>query len=179
MMTSLRHRLGALLSIGRFGRRTAPSGRLVGIFLSESAGAPMRSHDRTEAIAGAGLAGDRYASGRGFWRVTDACQVTLIHAEDLSRAERRHGLPLGAGQHRRNLVVEGLAGVDLRGQRLRIGEAVFDWHRVRPPCGYLDRVSGSGIAKALGRRSGYCLRVCEGGMLKVGDRVELLGGRAE
>ena len=38
------------------------------------------------------------------------------------------------------------------------GEALLAWHRVRPPCGYLDRVAGAGMAKALGRYGGHCRR---------------------
>lgn len=109
--------------------------------------------------------------GRGFWRLTDGCQVTLIHAEDLTRAQRRRGLLLDAGQHRRNLVVSGLAQTELRDRDIRIGDALFEWHRVRPPCGYLDRVSGPGTAKALGRHSGHCLRVRKSGLVKVGDSI--------
>jgi MOSC domain-containing protein YiiM len=150
-------------------------GRLSAIFVADQAGAPMRSCDQALALADAGLAEDRYALGRGFWRLTDGCQVTLIHAEDLAAAQRRSGLSFEAGQHRRNLVVSGLPRTELREREIRIGEAVFDWHRVRPPCGYLDRVSGPGIAKALGRHSGHCLRVRSAGLIKVGDRVEVLG----
>jgi len=131
----------------------------------------MRSCEQALAILDGGLAEDRYARGRGFWRLTDCCQVTLIHAEDLARIKRRLGLSLDAGEHRRNLVVSGLARTELRGREIRIGEALFEWHRVRPPCGYLDRVSGAGTAKALGRSSGHCLRVCKTGLINVGDRV--------
>jgi hypothetical protein len=155
-------------------RRAAANGRLTAIFLAESAGAPMQPCNAVEAVIGIGLEGDRYATGRGFWRLTDGCQVTLIHAEDLIRAERRSGLPLSAGQHRRNLVIDGWSGIDLRGCRIGIGEAQFSWHRVRPPCGYLDRVAGRGYAKALGRHGGHCLRVLCGGVIKVGDPVRLL-----
>jgi hypothetical protein len=155
-------------------REPAHTGRLTAIYTADSAGAPMCSCDQILAIVDAGLASDRYSLGRGFWRLTDGCQVTLIHAEDLDRAERRSGLPLGAGQHRRNLVVSGVARTELRGRCIRIGEALFEWHRVRPPCGYLDRVSGPGMAKALGRHSGQCLRVRQGGLVKVGDEVSVL-----
>ena len=128
---------------------------------------------RSPAVVGAGLAEDRYATGRGFWRLIDGCDVTLIHAEDLARAERRHGLSLNAGAHRRNLVVSGLARDELRGRHIRIGDALLEWHRVRPPCGYLDRVSRAGTVKALRRLSGHCLRVRESGRIKVGDSVSL------
>jgi uncharacterized protein YcbX len=154
--------------------RRAPTGRVTAIFVADAAGAPMRACKRSLALVDQGLAEDRYASGLGFWRLTDGCQVTLILAEDLQRAERRYGLPLDAGQHRRNLVISGLVGVELRGRSLRIGEALLTWHRVRPPCGYLDRVAGAGMAKALGRYGGHCLRVREGGLIGVGDRVTVL-----
>ena len=85
------------------------TGRLTAIFMADHAGAPMRPCDQVLAVAGAGLAEDRYAMGRGFWRLTDGCEVTVIYAEELARAERRQGLSLAAGQHRRNLVVSGLA----------------------------------------------------------------------
>lgn len=74
----------------------------------------------------------------------------------------------------KDLVISGLVGVELRHRQLRIGEALLAWHRLRPPCGYLDRVSGSGMAKALGRYGGHCMRVREGGLIQVGDRVTLL-----
>jgi uncharacterized protein YcbX len=154
--------------------RRAPAGRVTAIFVADVAGAPMRACEQSLAVVDQGLAEDRYALGRGFWRLTDGCQVTLILAEDLQRAERRHGLPLDAGQHRRNLVVSGLVGVELRGRSLRIGEALLTWHRVRPPCGYLDRVAGAGMAKSLGRYGGHCLRVREGGLIRVGDEVTVL-----
>jgi len=158
----------------RVRRERTQSGRLTAIFVADRAGAPMRGCSEVTAIVDAGLAEDRYARDEGFWRLTDGCQVTLIHSEDLARAERRFGLPLDAGQHRRNLVVSGLARVELRGRRICIGDALFEWHRVRPPCGYLDRVSGKGTAKALGRRSGHCLRVRKAGLIRVGDSVYVL-----
>jgi len=155
-------------------RRGTETGVLVAIFVADSAGAPMHERRQALALVDKGLAGDRYAEGQGFWRLTDGCQVTLVNAEDLRHAERRHRLELSRGQHRRNLVISGLAGIDLRGKGLRIGDALFEWHRVRPPCGYLDQVSGRGTAKALGRRAGQCLRVCEGGLISVGDSVKLV-----
>lgn len=155
-------------------RRQPRAGRLEAILLAERAGTPMQAVDGADAIAGQGLAGDRYAAGTGWWRATDGCQVTLIHAEHLERARRKSGLDVTDGRHRRNLVVSGLAGVELRGRQLRIGTALFAWHRVRPPCGYLDQVSGRGTAKALSKRAGICLTVIEGGHLSVHDPVHLL-----
>lgn len=152
-------------------------GRLEAIFLAEAAGAPVRAVSRIEAVAG-GLAGDRYAVGRGHWRATDACQVTLIRAEDLDRIRRRTALPVLAGEHRRNLVVRGLRPRDLAAGHLRIGGAVFAVQGPRPPCGYLETLTLPGMARALRGRSGICLRVEEPGQLAVGDEVAPWGKRA-
>lgn len=154
--------------------RRVPAATVAAIYLADAAGDSPVSVTAVDAIAQRGLAGDRYCAGRGFWKVSDACQVTLIAAEDLERAARRAGIRLDDGRHRRNLVVRGLRLDRLEGSRLRIGEALFGWHRNRPPCGYLDRVAGAGTAKALGRRSGVCLRVLRGGRVRVGDPVELV-----
>jgi MOSC domain-containing protein YiiM len=150
------------------------AGRLEAILLAEAAGAQMHAVDSAIALAGRGLDGDRYAAGTGWWRATDGCQVTLIHAEHLARAARRSGLAVTDGRHRRNLVVSGLAHKDLRHRQLRIGEALFSWHRVRPPCGYLDQVAGRGTARALGKHAGLCLKVVEGGVIRVGDAVKVV-----
>jgi len=160
-----------------FLRRRRPA-TVSAIYLSAEASQAMQAVDSVEALAGQGLAGDRYAERRGFWQATDACQVTLIGADDLHRAAR--GRPQGlrdkldSGHHRRNLVVEGIKGRDLEGRTFRIGEAVFAYQKPRPPCGHLDQIEGAGLCKALGRHSGICLRVVEGGMVRVGDTIVLL-----
>ena len=168
-------RLRSLL--GTWSQR-ATSGELQAIYVSSAAGEPMRSLLQTRAIANAGLEGDRYCSGSGFWRATDACQVTLMTTQQLRRASRRADptirAALAAGSHRRNLLIDGLSEPQLRGQRFRLGSAVFRYSKPRPPCGYIDQVAGSGTGKALGRDSGACIEVIESGVIAVGDRVELL-----
>lgn len=152
---------------------------LAAIYLAPEAGQPMQAHRSVEALTGLGLSGDRYATHAGFWKATDACQVTLIGTPDLAWAARRAPESqrgrLARGHHRRNLVIDGLGAKALEGRRFRIGEAVFAYGKPRPPCGYLDRVEGAGLCRALGRRSGACIEVIEGGRLAVGDAVEILG----
>jgi MOSC domain-containing protein YiiM len=158
-------------------RRPRAPGRLSAIFTCPAAGAPVRSLAEAQVLTAKGLAGDRYALGRGHWHPVEACQLTLITEQELAWAERRAGRPLEPGFHRRNLVVAGLVPKHLREQRVQIGEALFVWHRPRPPCGYLDRVSGVGMARALGKGGGSCLRVLSGGLIRVGDPVMVLDPR--
>lgn len=160
-----------------FGARDVPA-TLGAIYLAPAAGAPMHRVERAKALAGQGLDGDRYAARAGFWQATDACQLTLIGTRDLGRARRR--IPpalrtkLDAGGHRRNLIVDHVRANDLVGTRIRIGGAIFACCRPRPPCGYLDQIEGSGMCRGLGRDSGVCLDVIEGGWLSVGDALEIL-----
>lgn len=168
------HRLSPLFSWLSQWRPDELEGTLTDIYFATSAGEPMRRVAEARAIPGAGLEGDRYASGSGHWRRTDACEVTLVDAADLQRAERRSGIPFGAGEHRRNLVVRGIPLDAYRDRRVRIGEVLLAFHRLRPPCGYLDRLLARGAGKALGRGAGICLRVIEGGLLRVGDTVQVV-----
>ena len=149
-------------------------GELLDIFVAPAAGEPMQRAVEVECLPGLGLAGDRYALGRGHWIETDGCEVTLITAEDLRRAARRGGIALDDGQHRRNLVVSGIPLAAFRRRRVCIGAVQLEFHRLRPPCGYLDRVYRPGAAKALGKGAGIGLRVLQGGWIRVGDPVEVI-----
>jgi MOSC domain-containing protein YiiM len=156
------------------GTPARPEGELADIFVAADAGQPMRRLTEARALPGAGLEGDRYATGRGYWRRTDGCEVTLVDAVDLERAERRSGIAFADGEHRRNLVVRGIPLHAFRGREVQIGEVRLAFQRLRPPCGYLDQVLRPGAGKALGRGAGICLRVVRGGVLRVGESVRLL-----
>jgi MOSC domain-containing protein YiiM len=154
-------------------------GSLVDIFTAAVAGQPMRRLAECRCLPGCGLEDDRYATGKGHWIKTDACQVTLVTREDLQGAARRGPQGFADGEHRRNLVIEGIPLVALRGRRLRIGEVLFEFHRLRPPCGYLDRLLAPGAGRALGKGAGVGLRVLGEGVIRVGDAVEVLPKEAE
>lgn len=149
-------------------------GVLEQIYIASEAGQTMRAIGEVACIAGGGLDGDRYAAGRGHWIRTDGCQVTLIAAEDIVRAQRRGGMPFDNGEHRRNLVVSGIPLAAYRNHRLTIGDVPFAFHRLRPPCGYLDRLLRPGAGKALGKGAGIGLKVLENGVIRVGDPVRVL-----
>src|SRR5689334_15262041 len=109
---------------------------LEAIFIAEIAGSLMRRIQEVEAIAGRGLRGDRYAEGLGYYSRADPCEVTLIEGETLDLINARFGIAIHEGQHRRNLVVRGLPLRQLEGSRFRIGTALLEYDRPRPPCAY-------------------------------------------
>jgi len=161
-----------------FSARHRGSPTLTAIFIAARAGEAVQFLESTQAIEDTGLQGDRYSEASGFWKATDACQVTLISEDDLNLAKQ--GRPamlqdkLNNGHHRRNLVVGGIKTKQLQGKSFRIGQAVFRYHKPRPPCAYLEKIEGQGISRALGKHSGVCLYVVQGGILSIGDRVEII-----
>jgi hypothetical protein len=159
--------LAALLSI--LGSTSAKSPRLTAIYTCAAAGEPLIAIDQGEVISGKGLSGDRYSRDSGFWHRVEACQLTLITEHELARVRCAGTVAVDDGQHRRNLVVSGVTPRQLAGRSFQIGDALFAYHKPRPPCGYIDTVAGKGMAKALGRHSGVCLKVIRDGTIRVGD----------
>ena len=60
------------------------------------------------------------------------------------------------------------------GARIRVGEVLLEVVRVAAPCKLLDDTIGRHAQEALRRRAGSVCRVLEGGIITVGDVVELL-----
>lgn len=167
------------MAINWFGlRRNKPdAATLQAIYIASTAGEPMMSVSAIEAIGDRGLKGDRYCEDRGHWKSIDGCQVTLIAEHDLEQAKKsavEFREELDHGSHRRNLVIAGMKTKHLEGKQFRIGTAVFRYVKPRPPCAYLDQISGKGMCRALSHNSGVCLRVVNGGIMAVGDAVEII-----
>ena len=152
--------------------------RLLSIFVAPAAGAPVVRVPRAEALAGRGLAGDRYGAGDGsFSRWPGKGRaITLISAEALDAAQREFGVSLSDGEHRRNLVVDGLDLRTLLGGTFRIGTATFRGERICAPCKYLVRVTDQArIFDALVGRGGIRAEVVTSGEIAEGDALALLG----
>lgn len=146
------------------------------IFIAETAGSSMRRIQEVEAIAGRGLRGDRYATGLGYYSRADPCEVTLIEGETLDLISARFGIAIHEGQHRRNLVVRGLLLRQLEGSRFRIGTALLEYDRPRPPCAYVERLTEKGMTRALGEGAGIAARVIESGWMRAGDTIQVFPG---
>lgn len=150
------------------------SGRLVALYIAPEAGAPVERVPEATALDGIGLDGDRYAAGEGsFSRWPGKGRaVTLISAEAIREAEDEFGVSLAEGEHRRNLVVEGVPLEDLRGIPFQIGDARFEGMRLCAPCKYLVRVTGQpDVFDALVGRGGLRAAILSGGTLREGDAV--------
>jgi len=138
--------------------------------------APMQSHESLDAVADSGLRGDRYFQGTGHYSPWDVCQVTLVSQSAIEHIREAFDIDLTDGRHRRNVVVDGLDVVSLLDTRFRVGDAVFEGTRRRPPCAHVETVAEEdGVVRALREeRGGICADVVESGTVGVGDDVTVL-----
>lgn len=147
-------------------------GWIMHIHVAEEGRAPMQSRESALLVAGQGIAGDRYATGRGHYsEFPDVREVTLIEAETLEALVRDHGVTLRPEEHRRNLTVEGVPLNHLVGRRFRVGEVVLEGGRLNTPCRYLDLVTGKAVCDLLTHRSGLNARIITGGTIQRGDQI--------
>jgi MOSC domain-containing protein YiiM len=153
-------------------------GQVEAIHIAPGASAPMQSLGEVEAVVGAGLAGDRYFEGVGFYsaRPTDpgAREVTLFEAETLDVLASEYRITLAAGEHRRNLTTRGVHLNDLLGRRFHVGDVLLEGVKDCPPCEHLEGLVGKPVLQPLVTRGGLRARVIVGGVLRVGDRITAL-----
>ncbi|MGB2875678.1 MAG: MOSC domain-containing protein [Gaiellaceae bacterium] len=118
-------------------------------------------HERLKAIVGQGLEG---------------CAHANPPRREVLFASREHLDSVGVepGAIRENLTVE---GVDVQqwpvGQRVRVGEALFEITMVCDPCHRMDELR-QGLRTELEGKRGMLARVVESGEIAVGDEIQLL-----
>lgn len=142
------------------------------IHVTPEQGVPPEGVESVEAVADAGLRGDRYFDAAGTFADRDGSDLTLVEAEALAAVERERDIALEPGAHRRNVTTEGVALNDFVGERLRVGDAVCVGTELCEPCAYLERHLGkAGLREALENRGGLRCRIVESGTIRVGDAV--------
>lgn len=154
--------------------------RLAEIWYAEEGSAPMQLTETIRAVDG-GLAGDRYQTGEGYYTPFDVCEVTFLEREAIAEIHESYDIDLSDGRHRRNLVTEGVdVHEDLLRSRFRVGEAIFEGTRTRPPCAHVEQVADEkGVARSLKQgRGGVCGKVVSPGELREGDEIAVLASTA-
>ena len=148
-------------------------GSIVSIFIAPQGGAPMQGLEVAELIEGVGIAGDRYATGKGHYSSMPSSdrQITLIEAEALEAIARDYDLQLGADESRRNVCTRGVPLNHLVGREFRLGDAVLYGARLNVPCKYLEKVTGKKVFESLKHRSGLNCEIRHGALVKPGDLI--------
>lgn len=148
------------------------SGIVVAIFRTAAGGAPLEDVAAIEALAGAGLAGDRHSSALRGKPIKPDQQCTLIESEALAAAARDYGIELPASALRRNLLTRGVPLNHLVGREFRVGaEVVLRGVELCEPCGHLESLTVLGIRKALIHRGGLRAEILCGGTIRRGDAI--------
>jgi MOSC domain-containing protein YiiM len=146
-------------------------GRLEWIGLRPAHKQPMIEADQVYAIAGLGLEGDHRCEKT----PGSARQVTLISHEYIQQlAEKINQEKINPALLRRNLVISGFDMDLLRFQQLKIGDAIFETSALCHPCSRMDQALGEGTKESMMGLGGLCAKILQTGIIRVGDKVELL-----
>jgi MOSC domain-containing protein YiiM len=149
-------------------------GKLIGIRVASEAKGDMREVDNIEALAGQGLAGDRYAELKGAFqrgRIEPSQEVTLIESEAIEAAARDYQLEINHATTRRNLLTSGVPLNHLVGVEFTVGDVVLRGVELCEPCGYLEKLTCAGIEDALRHRGGLRAQVVTGGLIDSGAPI--------
>lgn len=145
-------------------------GSVAGILIAPAAEAQLTRVDAAEAVAGHGLAGDRYANGEGTFSAPGrGYELTLVEAAVLDEIQ----LPWEAA--RRNIVATGISLNALVGQRFRVGAVECIGRRLAEPCAHLEKLARPGLLRPLVHRGGLRADILSSGTIAVGDEISPLG----
>ncbi|MXS20560.1 MOSC domain-containing protein [Pseudomonas oryzihabitans] len=131
--------------------------------------APMVEIEAVEARRDAGLTGDHARP-----TPRNQRQVTLIQWEHLPVVAALIGKAVAPADLRRNLAIAGINLFSLKNRRFRIGQAVLETTGWCQPCARLEERLGVGTFQAMRGHGGLTARVLESGIIRLGDRVEVL-----
>lgn len=143
------------------------TGKLIGIYAGAKRGEAKSAVESAELVADHGIRGDAHA-GHDAKR-----QISLFEGEVL-RELAAEGIDVSAEGISANLVTEGINLNALGcGARLNIGEAIIEVAEARKPCGSLTKLDNR-LPKRLYQRCGLLGRIIRGGVIRAGERVEIL-----
>ena len=153
---------------------TSVEGTVISIHTAESAGQAMETRNEVELVAGLGIPGDRYHSGRGEFSPTPMDpdhELTLIAIEEVEAFNRKMGHAMAPGEFRRNVVTRGVDINRLVGREFRLGNTVIRGIRLCEPCAYLARATRREVIPHLVGHGGLRAGIVQGGVLRVGDPI--------
>lgn len=156
------------------------SGTVEAIFVGAEATAVPAPVAAAEALAGTGLAGDRYAAGTGtFSRPGKSGQdLTLIEAEAVEALAAEAGIEIDPAESRRNVLTRGADLNSLVGRHFYVGEVECRGDRLCDPCSHLQRLTAPGVLAGLANRGGLRADIIAGGTIRVGDPIRDAGAGA-
>lgn len=126
---------------------------------------PVTPVEEVEAVAGRGLVGDR--------KFDAHRQISIVSTEELDEAAAAWGGEIPAGSTRRQITVSGTKLNRTPGTTITLGEVVVTVNGDCSPCDEMNMSVGPGAREYLQERAGITGTIKKGGMIRVGDPVEL------
>jgi MOSC domain-containing protein YiiM len=143
---------------------------VVSIHLAAEIAAPVFAVQSVEAVAGAGLRGDRkFEPG-----APPEQHLTLIESEEIEQLAAEHGIELAPGESRRQVTTLGVRLNPLVGRRFKVGEVECRGIELCEPCAHLQSLTSPGIMRALVHKAGLNAEIISGGEIAVGDEITVL-----
>ncbi len=123
--------------------------------------------DHVCALEKKGLKGDRSKGGNR--------QVTFIQKEHMEAVASFLGKPsLDYTLTRRNILVEGINLLSLKGKQFQIGEAILEYSGECHPCSRMEEALGEGGYNAMRGHGGITARIIKSGLISNGDAVHVV-----
>ncbi len=154
------------------------SGTVEAIAIAATATGPMQLVEEAEALAGRGLAGDRYAAKAGTFTPSGSghgYDLTLIQVEVLDELVLAEDRRLGYAEARRNLITRGVDLNALVGRRFRVEDVECFGQRLCEPCSHLGRLTTRGVLRGLIHRGGLRADILTDGRIHIGSAIETIG----
>jgi MOSC domain-containing protein YiiM len=152
-------------------------GTLIAIYVTGGKREDPQQVPEVQALAGQGLAGDRYCLQQGTFSKPGSPdrEVTLIEIEAIEALSRETQIVLEPGKARRNLVTRGVPLNHLVGREFTVGQVLLRGLRLCEPCGHLESLTVKGIKDGLCHRGGLRSQILQGGVLRTGDSIRPQG----
>lgn len=145
-------------------------GRLTWIGLRPARREELEAVSEAEITTEEGLLGDHYQGKRNKNR-----QITLIQQEHLDAVASMLGLEdVPPTLTRRNLVVQGINLLALKGKKFRIGEVILEGTGLCHPCSRMEENLGPGGYNAMRGHGGLTAKVTVGGEIHLSDEVAMM-----
>jgi len=148
-------------------------GNVVSLHIAREGALPMEAPHEAQAVAGQGLAGDRYFSGTGHWSKHPGVsrEVTLIEIEAIEALQREKNIAIAPGAARRNVVTRGVPLNHLVGREFQVGSVRLRGTRLCEPCAYLEGLTQKGVLAGLIHRGGLRAEIVTAGTIRVEDII--------
>jgi len=157
------------------------NGRVIEIYIAESAGKDMESIARARVFAGRGIEGDRYCTEKGTFskklKGKPFVELTLIEKEEIDSFNHAFNQAHAYGDLRRNIVTEGIRLNDLVGKTFTIGPVSLKGLRLCEPCTHLSRTVNALFLPHMLGKSGLRAQILTNGTIKGGDAITLTDNR--